>query len=187
MALAPVNSAALLNRRRQLIDHVRTTTGQQLANVWDSLDGYSDDEQWLARATPVLAAGQSRAISLQIASLEAILGVQLAYDRPALLQKAAIDISQPFIALATALRDGHPFDDAVTAGADRAQTVGESGVTWAARAANTAADQHVSGWERVPDGGACDWCQLVAEQTYSTADSASFGHDRCACDVIPAA
>lgn len=187
MALAPLNSQALLARRRQLLDQIRTVTGTQLADVWDSLGGYSDDQQWLARAVPVLVAGQSRAISLTIASLEAILGVQLAFDRPALIDKARIDITQPFISLATALRDGHPFDDAVTAGADRAQTIGETGVTWAARAANGVADSHVTGWERIPEGGACDWCIEVAGQTYHDADSAAFGHDRCACDVVPAA
>lgn len=182
----PVNSAALLRRRRELLDNLRAVTGSQLAAIWNSLDGYSDDRQWRARAVPVLTAGQSRAISLQIASLEAILAAPLVFDRHAVLERAAIDINQPFIALATALQDGQPFVDAVEAGAARAEGVGESGITFASRAANSAADDHVTGWERVPSAGACSWCALVAEQTYKTADSASFGHLRCSCDVIPA-
>lgn len=185
--MALVNSTALLTRRRQLLDRIRLVTGAQLASVWDNLDGYSDDEQWLTLAVPILTAGQTRAVSLQIASLEAILATRLAFDTPSILERATIDITQPFIALATALGNGDPFTAAVAAGRDRAQAVGESGVTFASRAANTAADEHVHGWERVPEGGACDWCKLVAQQTYKTADSASFGHLRCACDVIPAA
>lgn len=182
-----VNSSALLARRRQLLDQVRTTTGDHLGRTWDSLDHYTDDTEWNRLAAPIVAAGQHRAFSIQIASLTALLGLELGYSRAELLDKASLDISQPFVALANALSNGATFDAAVISGRDRAQGVGESAVTYAARAANSAADRHVSGWERVPEGGACDWCVEVSGQMYRTADSAAFGHLRCACDVIPAA
>lgn len=181
-----VNDLALLARRRQLLDQLRTSTSSQLTRIWDSLDNYTDDTRWLTLASPVLQAGQQRAAHLTIASLEAILGTRLAFDTKTILERAKIDPTQPFIALANALSNKLEFAAAVDAGRARAEAVGESAVTFAARAANGAAESHVSGWSRVPDAGACDWCQTVAGQTYHTADSASFGHLRCACDVVPA-
>ena len=43
---------------------------------------------------------------------------------------------------------------------------------------------HVRGYWRVPDGGACDLCLLAAEQTYSRGDLMPI-HERCGCDVEP--
>lgn len=183
----PVNDVALLKRRRQLLDQIRATTGTKLSQIWGSLDGYTDDEPWIERATPVLIAAQEHAASLQVAYLQALLGTRLNFDPRAVVATASIDISQPFIAFANALDNGAALAAAVDAGHLRAAAVGESGVTWAARAANSVGDreQRIVGWTRVLSGGACDWCQLVSTQRYTSAESASFGHLRCNCDVDP--
>lgn len=41
------------------------------------------------------------------------------------------------------------------------------------------------GWKRILTGASCEWCALVSTQIYRSADSASFGHDRCDCTVAP--
>jgi hypothetical protein len=187
--MPPVNDLALLKRRRGLLTSIRLTTGAALGNAWDNFGAWTDDQQdrWARIATAILTAGQNRAIDLQIAYLQTTLRQTIPFDRAALLERAAIDVNQPFVALANALAGGIPFTEALTAGRLRAEGVGESGTQWAARAANNAAegDERIVGWTRVLDGDPCDWCQLVSTQRYHTADSASFGHLRCGCDVEP--
>lgn len=181
----PVNEQALHARRRTLFDRLRSILGARLAAIWLGLDGYVDQGRWISLTTPIVAAGQQRAVDIQTAYLQALLGLTLIANRADILQRAAIDVIEPFIAFATSLDHGEPFVVAQQAGAARAQGIGESSVTWAARAANTPAEPHVEGWVRTPDPDPCEWCQVVATQRYHTAESASFGHLHCACDVDP--
>lgn len=184
-----VNDVALLRRRQQLLADLRTTTAGQLARRWDAMPGYAEDLQgrWIDLAGPVVAAAQDQAVSVQVAFLQRLLNTELGYDRAAILERAAIDIRQPFIALATALKAGDDYSAAVEAGRARAEGVGESAVQWASRAANDAAsdDRRIVGWMRTVDANSCEWCQVVATQMYHSAESASFGHIRCGCGVDP--
>lgn len=184
----PVNDAALVRRRQDLLRTLRDTTGAALATRWLALPGYTDANKndWVRVALPVLTAAQSRAVSIQIAHLQALLGSPVRYDRAALLARAAIDLEGPFISLANALANGAAFADAVEAGRVRAEGVGESGVQWASRSANEAVtDDRVVGWTRTITALSCDWCRLVSTQRYHSAESASFGHLRCDCGVDP--
>lgn len=184
-----VNDVALLRRRQDQLAVLRSTTAAQLGRRWLSLSDYDPDMEfrWIELAGPVVAAGQGRAVSLQVAVLERRLGRRLAVDRPKILAAARIDLTQPFIALANALSTGADFGTAVESGRTRAEGVGESAVQWASRAANTAAqaDQRIVGWTRTVGAGSCEWCQVVATQRYRSAESASFGHLRCSCGVDP--
>lgn len=184
-----VNDVALLRRRQQLLADLRAAAAAQLARRWDALPGYGEDIQgrWQDLAVPVVTAAQNQAVSLQVAFLQRLLDSQLIYDRAAILDAAAIDVTQPFLAVAGALNSGADFAAAVDAGRARAEGVGESAVQWASRAANDAAsgEQRIVGWQRTLDGNACEWCQVVATQVYRSAESASFGHIRCGCGVDP--
>lgn len=158
--------------------------------AWDRLSGYTDAQraEYLRAATPILLAGQGRAIDLTLASLSALLEEpQVPRTRAPILAAARIDLSEPFIALGRALAAGNNFDAAVTAGRLRAGGIGESGVYWASRAANKVAesDERVVGWRRVITTKACDWCRTISTQRYRSVDSASFGHLRCDCSVEP--
>lgn len=183
----PVNDVALVRRRQQQLATLRETTAAQLSKRFLALDGYSDEAPWIRSAAPVLEAGQSRAIDLQVAHLQALLGERLTFDRAAILEASAIDLREPFIAFARALSSGAVIEDAVEAGRLRAEGVGESGVQYAARAANQAADSHerIVGWTRTLGAGSCDWCITVSTQRYRSAESAAFGHLRCNCGVDP--
>lgn len=182
----PVNDLALTRRRQAALAKLRATTASALVARWDSLGDYSDDTRWTRIATPVLVAGQSRAIDLQVANLQARLGYKLTFDRSALLAVASIDVTEPFVALGRAINAGQDFAAALEAGRARAEGIGESGVQWASRAANHATDdERIVGWTRTLGAGSCEWCVLVSTQTYKSAESASFGHLRCTCGVDP--
>jgi hypothetical protein len=184
----PVNDVVLLRRRQKQLAALRAVTAAQLARRWMALPDYTEDlhERWESLAKPVVAAGQGRAVAVQVAYLQRRLGSSLTFDRRAILSNAKIDLTQPFAALANALTSGAALDDAIEAGRVRAEGVGQSAVQWASRAANGAAtDERIVGWTRTLGGGACEWCQVVATQRYNSAESASFGHLRCGCGVDP--
>jgi hypothetical protein len=181
------NDLALLKRRRSLLDRLRNTTGERLQAIWLRLGAYTDDQKavWLSAASPIVQASQDHAVDLQIAYLETVLGETLTFDREQVIETASIDLLEPFIALATALSLGHAFTQAVESGSLRAEGIGKSAVTFAARAASTAAEPHVVGWTRVLDAAPCEWCQVVSIQRYHSAEAASFGHLNCHCDIDP--
>lgn len=97
-------------------------------------------------------------------------------------------VREPFISVWQAFKAGRSYADAVEAGRLRLDAVV---VNLASSTARQAGDLFASKtglssrWRRTPDSGACDWCLLIAGQSYKTADSADFGHDRCKCTAIP--
>lgn len=99
------------------------------------------------------------------------------------------ELREPFIAHWTALAAGRAYPDAVAAGLSRAQAIGRNLVISVARRTG----DHVLGrlgikvvfWERVPEGDACPWCELVSADQYGSAEAADFGHDRCQCTAVP--
>ena len=187
--MARVDDVALTRRRQAALERLRTTTATELARRWRSLGSYaeSDQRRWTSIARPIVTAGQNQAIDTQLAYLGARLGRPVRFDRATLLELAAVDLDEPFLALARILAGGGSFSDAVASGLARAEGLGESSVQWAARAANTAAesDERIVGWRRTLGRGSCEWCVTVSAQRYRTAESASFGHQRCSCGVDP--
>lgn len=175
--------------RRQLARH-RLAGETVTRRAWDSLSSYdeADVSTFTARSAPL------GAIRLRTAHLTAGYLARVTMTPIIAITAAQIVLPdewfrQPFMSTWAALAAGHPFIEAVASGLSRAEQTGADAVTEASRSAATVVDQRtdaITGWERVPDGNACAWCLEVAGQTYTTADSADFGHDRCGCDVIPA-
>lgn len=187
--MPPPNPVALTRRNQLLLDRLAALTAGQLSRIWNALPSHTVTEQdrWESLASPVVAAAQNRAISTQAAYLGQLLESALDFDREAVLAKAAVDLREPFIALGRSLNSGEDIASSLGAGLARAQGVGESSVHWAARATNTAADKdrRVVGWTRTLSGDPCEFCMTVSTQRYRTAESASFGHARCNCNVAP--
>ncbi len=187
--MAQVDEVALTRRAQGFLTSLRAITGAALVRVWDSLDDHREAAQprWEGQAAPIVYAGQSRAIDTQLAYLRALVGEEIAFDRAQLLALSTVDLSEPFIGLAVALRDGSDLRSALTAGRDRAASLGDTAVSHAARSASTALDGHhrIGGWRRVLSANPCDWCVTVAGQRYRTAESAAFGHASCSCGVAP--
>lgn len=184
-----VDEVALTLRAQQLLARLRLLAGAALIRLWDALDDHRDSEadQWTRNAAPVVLAAQSRAIDTQLAYVRALIDDDVAFDREELLALSAVDLREPFIGLAVALRDGETLEAALDAGRSRAQGLADTAVSHASRSANTALDGHrrIVGWRRVLSGPSCDWCITVSGQRYRSAESAAFGHARCNCSVAP--
>lgn len=187
--MARLDDVALTRRRQDALARIRTLTAAQLARRWRTLGSYdkSDQQRWHGVARPIITAGQNQAIDTQLAYLGARLGRPVRFDRKTLLELAAVDLDEPFLALARILSGGGSLAEAVASGLTRAEGLGESAVMWASRAANTAAepDERIVGWRRTLGRGSCEWCIQVSRQRYRSAESASFGHQRCSCGVDP--
>lgn len=187
--MPPPNAVALTRRTQVVLDRLALLTADQLTRIWNALPAHTaaEQERWAELASPVVEAAQNRAVSTQAAYLGHLLEESIDLDRADILSKATVDLNEPFIALGRSLNAGEDLAKALESGALRAQGVGESSVHWAARATNTAADSNtrVVGWTRTLSGNACEFCQVVSTQRYRTAESASFGHQRCSCGVTP--
>lgn len=179
-----LDETALTGRLQTRLTRLRGLTADRLAAIFAALGVYTTTDRWLRLAGPVMTAGQNQAISTQAAYLRRLVG-DFDLDRAAALERAAIAADDPFVAFATALDRGDSIPQAIDSGAARAHQLGQSAVTWAARAANASIDDRVDGWARVLNGPACPWCVSAAADTYRTADSASFGHRSCHCGVTP--
>lgn len=185
-----VDDVALTRRRQDALTRLRGLTAVQLARIWRSLTSYDESVQrrWTGLAGPVVSAGQNRAIDIQLAYLGQRLGRPVRFDRATLLALAEVDLTEPFYALGRILNGGGSLTEAVASGLARAEALGETSVQWAARAASTAADEsddRIVGWTRTLGPGSCEWCVQVSGQRYRSAESASFGHQRCSCGVDP--
>lgn len=179
-----------LRRYDRLLTGFRQRTATALALAWDALDTYDDDglEQFTALTAPTLTASKRAAI----AASTAIFSLAFEIRPPALtVNDVAVTprINHPFLALWHAVNEGRPNDEALAVGRSQAQAVGQDFVQQTARRTGDAVAQTAgidTRWRRVPNAGACPWCQTISGQLYRTAESADFGHDRCFCMVVPA-
>lgn len=159
-------------------------TGTAVAQQWDELESYDDPIPWLAIAAPIVIAGQAQAAALA-AGYVALLANALV---PSVDIRVGPRLDGPFASFGSAIKRGLTFETAVNLGRSRADEVGSGSVQWTARAAAGEAARQaegIVGWRRVLTGVSCDWCALISTQRYRTADSASFGHARCDCTVVP--
>lgn len=157
-----------------------------LTNIWDGLGSWDDPDvdRFIEQATPTVAGAQRSSTALTVGYLALLLGAALAVQKTLELP----DLRDPFIGYWTALSRGEPWEQAITTGRTRAGTLGLDGVQTAARTTSDEIDQRedrIVGWERVLSGLSCEFCATVATQRYRTAESASFGHQRCDCTVVP--
>jgi hypothetical protein len=165
-----------------------STAATATATIWDQLGSWdeADIERFTARAAPVVAGAQRSATALAAGYLALLVG-----DRPVPVDSGPfldlVDLRSPFLAYWGQLGRGAAWDEAITAGRSRSEQIGLDGTTAAARSTSAEVDrteERITGWERVSSDG-CEWCALVSTQCYHSAESASFGHARCNCDVIP--
>lgn len=179
-----------LRRYRRQVDARRRRTAAALASLWDQFENYDDEDRaaYVARATPILAGAKTSTV----ATSAAMFALAVNLSRPPAVRADDVDVTprtdHPFLAFWHALSEGRSREEAVAAGRSQAQAAGSDFVQQTARRTGDAAAK-ASGrrvrFERRPEPGSCDWCQDAARDTYRTAESADFGHDRCFCDVVP--
>jgi hypothetical protein len=184
------------HRRRQaeLAQRVAARLGLYVGNL-ETLDE-TELAAYGAAAYPVVAGGQARA-----ASLAAGYGVALARRRPEAIDvSGALEASGVLVApdsrslVAPVLRarllvsEGQSKAAALAAAASYAHALSSNDLQAAQRVGLdegvSAVGARVAGYQKELSPDACEWCQLTAERTYSSADSVPF-HDRDACSVAP--
>lgn len=182
-------SAEALRRYRRQVDARRRRTALALAALWDRYEAYdtADAEAFAAQSRPIIDGAKAATVATSAAMFGLALGIRPPGVRPDDVD-AEPRLDFPFLAFWHALKEGRPREEALAAGRSQAEAVGADFVQQTARRTQDAAAE-ASGkrvrFARVPEPGACDWCKDAADQTYRTARSADFGHDRCHCDVVP--
>lgn len=132
--------------------------------------------------TPRLQPVADRAAAQQAAYLAYRTGQSV----PATSATVSADWRSPFTAAWKALGDGDDLDTALVAGESVSDALGRGVVVSAARLAAAALSQsEIVGYRRVLNGDTCDWCVTLTSLTFSSAEAADFGHDRCDCGVEP--
>lgn len=180
----------LVARYKLLIARHGDRTAAGCVAAWDRLDRYDDDAivRYEAQTKPLIHGAKVAAVAASVA-----LFARAHRIAPPSVTAADVDVEarvrDPFFAMRHAVAEGRPISEAIAAGRSVADAVAHNFVTSASRRAadHAAAVADISTrWERVPGNDACDFCTTVAGQTYTSAESADFGHDRCNCVVVPA-
>lgn len=181
-------------------ERIRRRTAAAVGSAWRSLSAYDRENvpEFLQLAVPIVAAGQRQSAATTNAFL-----ARATRRSPLALNVAAVTgagvragtppetvYERPFVTVWTALKAGTEFKDAVNAGRARATGSAAMDVQLTMRATLRdigERDDMILGFERVPDGDACEFCVLVAGQQYTTQDLMPV-HNHCGCgvDVITA-
>lgn len=185
----------LTRRFQQRIDQIGSRASQRAVAAWLALPAYNEENlpEYTEKILPTLSA--TKAASVNVAAGYYSLLVE---RRPVRVAADEIGVEgdprEPFISVWLALKNGRPFEEALEAGRLRANAfVRRLAVDASRETADVVMHRQglrPGGWTRLPETGACAWCQLVAVQTYSTRDAASFGHGGdnhpvCHCTPVP--
>lgn len=173
---------------------LRTIAAAAAASAWNSLPGYDEEhvDQWLSTIVPLIAATQRQSVALTEAFIARSIRRQplgISPDKILGELRGGIDPAEvyrrPFVTVWSALGNGKEWQAAVAAGLARTTATAATDVQLAMRDTLRVvgeADDLVVGYQRVPDGGACEFCQLVAGQRYRT-DQLMPIHAHCGCGV----
>lgn len=183
MALTDSQRRELIGRFRRAVDRYAESAGAEMAAVFRQIG--SLDESDMERFA-LLVVDQIDEISRRAGSSAAATTALLTETEAAAPVVVPPDTRGPFYQGWKALGNGEPLEVALEQAASRAEAAGQNAVATSVRRSAAGSAPDGTRWRRVPNAGACDWCVLVAQQTYHTAESADFGHDRCTCVVVPA-
>lgn len=167
-----------------------------VASAWGSLPHYDQAQvdEFLSTVVPLSAAANQQSVLLTEAFLSHALGappVGLDADQIiAGIRNGATPeevYTRPFVTVWSALKRGVPWAQAVKMGQDRASAAAEMDVqlsfTHTLRAAGDSSwSNRIVGYQRVPDAGACDFCQTASGMLYNTDDLMPL-HLHCGCGV----
>lgn len=181
---------ALTRRFQHVMNTLGDSTAARLRPAWLALGEYNEAQipTFTRKATPVLNAAKSVAVKHAAAYYALHAGVTPVGVSVASITVEA-DLREPFISVWQAFQSGASFEAAVNAGEGRLDAVSRDLLVSSGRQTGDEVVQRaglrIVGWERVPDDGACPWCEEVAPGFYTSAESADFGHDRCGCSAEP--
>lgn len=183
-------SDELIARYKRLLARYGIRTAAGLVLAWDQLGSYSDSdvERFVSQTEPLIRGAKVATVAASAAFFAQARRLQpFGINPDEVIVEARM--RDPFLAMWHAVAEGRPNDEALLAGRSMAEAVGHNFVvSTARRTSDHAAKQSKQRvrWARVPAAKACEFCITVSGQTYHSAESADFGHDRCSCAVVPA-
>lgn len=188
--------SALVDAHIEAQRRLRERAAAAMSTVWRDLPSYneSDVPAFLSRAVPLTVAAQRTSVAITNAFVARRLGRQPAgIDTGAVLGSVRNGTPpdevyrRPFVTVWTALKDGARYEDAVNTGLARATSAASMDVQLAMRGTMQAvqdAETGIYGFQRVADGGACEFCLSVDGAYVKSADAMPL-HDHCGCGLDP--
>jgi hypothetical protein len=169
---------------------------------WGQLDSWREPDiaAFAAKVAPVIAGGQRQVASLTDSYIAMLASITLetsvhpvGIPTKAVTDEAIRGVNVVEVFKRTgptvwaALAGGASIDEAVQQGLQRALVMASTDLQLAKTTASQYAlerQPRATGYQRVPDDGACDLCLLASTQRYHVGDLMPI-HDRCGCDVEP--
>lgn len=174
---------ALLTRYRATLARYQARLASVVTGLW--VARIEDIDEFTEQATPVLAGAKQVAVSASSGFNGLLLGITPSVD------PGDVDVDPkirgPHTAYWHALKEGRPWEEAVTAGRSVAEHTATDYITHTARRTGdlvAAQSDRTVRWQRVTGGG-CDWCNRLNGTVYASAADADFGHERCKCSAVP--
>jgi hypothetical protein len=171
---------------------IREVTVRAVDRAWVGLPAYNRENvpEFLVRALPAVRAGVRASVNLTAAYLarareEQPAGIDVERVIAGLRNGVPLEevYSRPFVDVWSALADGALWADAVELGRDRAVTLAATDPQLAMRDTARSLDTGY-GYQRVADGDACSFCQMV-DGAYVKSGDAMPLHPMCGCSLEP--
>lgn len=169
---------------------IRAAVVDYVTRVWRDQPGYDrrDVPAFLDQVVPAVLAAQRQSVAITEAYIARYLGRQPLGVVPDELIGAGIRgvapaevYERPFVTVWSALGAGTAYEQAVSAGLQRAVGTAAMDVQMSMRATANAvqqADEGIFGYERVADAGACEFCSMIDGAYVKFADAMPL-HNNC--------
>ena len=187
---------ALTQAYQNELKKTRLAVSQHVGDMFRQLPNYYDDQvpDFVARAVPVVRAGQERAIALTSAYSSRVLGMTpVGIDVPSVLDNLRGGVSpedvyaRPFVTVRSAIMS-IGISAAIIKGTNRLMSTANMDVQMASRDAlsplSYALGQRVTGWTRVADPNCCDFCLELDGVTTGPTEPQPL-HNNCGCTATP--
>ena len=191
--------------------HLRSTraaVSDAVGAQWRALGSYNEADvgRFVSAVSPVVSAGQIRAVSLTQAYVarktgSPIVGVDVPALQATLRNGVGSDVvyRRPFVRVWTTLKrigagdEEGDYETAVQVGQNQAESNSDMDIALAMMAAYVAlgssssdsgSEDEIVAWRRVADGNCCDYCQML-DGVHTGPDEPQPLHNRCGCTAEP--
>lgn len=181
----------------------RAAVGNAVVREWQRLGSYNEADvaPFLARVTPIVSAGQARAVALSSAYISRLSGsTPVGLDVPKLQAglrngvTSAVVFRRPFVRVWTSLQNDGDYEAAIQLGQNQAESDSLMDVALATMASYVAfaamsssgddSGSEIVAWVRRADASCCDYCQMI-DGAHTGPNEPQPLHNRCGCTADP--